>query len=422
MTARFLQGVRFLEGPGHPLRHEDVLLENGRLQALGPAAVAGAEALGLPPLPAHDWLLAPVLVDPHSLLERPEDGTAETLESLVHSASAAGYGTVALLPRGRSWRDRPERLQLRCPPPFQLPLWGGFSLGGSGLDLAPHAELIAAGAIGLADDDQLPPLPLVERGLRLGEAAGRPLLLAPRDPALAMEGFVREGVEALRAGWPPDPAISETLPLQSVLALDQILSGQELRLCNLSTAAGVALLRARSGALPASVCWWHLVADSGRLDPSDEGWRLTPSLGGPADRRALVAGLADGVLSAVAVHHLPLDAEERLLPIDQRRPGLAGHRYVLPALWQELVVGHGWTVEALWDALCWGPARYLGLAEESLAIGDQRWLLFDPVQVWQPASDLHGSLAANQPYGDRSLTGQVLATGLLPELWRGVAG
>jgi dihydroorotase len=419
MRPRLLQQVQILEGPASPLRREDVLLEQGRLAAIGPAALARGQALGMAPQPAAGLLLAPALVDPHSVLEQPYGAAAETLDSLVRSATAAGYGTVALLPRGRSWRDRPERLQLPAMGPFRLPLWASFSLGGDGVELAPHADLIAAGAIGLAENDNLPPLALLERGLRLAEAGGRPVLLAPRDPSLSRGGFVREGVEALRAGWPLDPDLSETLPLQSLLALEADLPASEIRLCNLSTAAAMELLRNHPRRVPASVCWWHLVGDSGRLDPVDEGWRLLPALGGPADRRALVAALAEGLLSAVAVHHVPLDAEERLLPIDQRRPGLAGHRFVLPVLWQELVVGAGWSVAALWEALCWGPARFLGLAEETLQPGSDRWILFDPAMAWEPRADAEASLAANQPYGGATLTGQVLATGLLPELWRG---
>jgi dihydroorotase len=385
--------------------------------------VERAAALGLEAQPAEDWLLAPALVDPHSVLEEPFGGRAETLESLCRSAAAAGYGTVALLPRARSWRDRPERLQLGPSDPdgLELRLWGSFSVGGRGEELAPHADQLAAGAIGLAEDGALPPLALLERGLRLGEADDRPVLLAPRDPALGLGGFVREGVETLRAGWPPDPVLSETLPLESLLALGRSLPRACLRLANLSTAAGVARLRTAVPRPQASVCWWHLVADSGRLDPLEEGWRLVPSLGAPPDRQALLEALGEGVITAVAVQHEPLDAEERLLPLDQRRPGLAGHRLVLPLLWQELVAGRGWSPAGLWQALCWGPARFLGLPEPRLEPGCRRWILFDPQREWRPEDDEPAwvSLAANQPWAGRALRGRVLATGLCPGLWRG---
>ena len=166
----------------------------------------------------------------------------------------------------------------------------------------------------------------------------------------------------------------------------------------------------------ASVSWWHLLADAARLDPIAEGWRLVPSLGTPADRAALIQALAAGVITAVAVHHLALDAEERLLPLDQRRAGLAGHGSVLPLLWQELVAEHGWCPEQLWQALCWGPARFLGIEPPALEIGGRHWLLFDPTAAWRPAGS---RLAANQPnplswLPDNRRRGAIRATGLTP--------
>jgi dihydroorotase len=421
MFSHFLRQVQLLEGPDRPLVRQDVVLRDGTIAAFGEGAVALAAELDLPELMAQSWLLAPALVDPHSELEDPFTGRAETLTSLVTSAAAAGYGTVALLPRARSWRDRPERLQLVAPAPFQLLLWGSFSSGGRGEELAPHADQLASGALGLAEDGDLPALALLERGLRLAEGADAPLLLAPRDPSLTQRGFVREGVEALRAGWPLDPAVSETLPLQSLLSLTAELgpATRFLRLMNLSTAAGIELLRQSPSPPEATVGWWHLLADSGGLDPVAEGWHVKPSLGSPTDREALIAGLAEGLVTAVAVNHQALDAEEQLLPVDQRQPGVAGHRFVLPGLWQELVVRRGWSVEALWGALSWGPSRLLGRPPLHLELGSRQWLLFDPDQQWDPAQDPHAPLAANQPLAAQCQTGQVLASGLMASLWRG---
>jgi dihydroorotase len=118
----------------------------------------------------------------------------------------------------------------------------------------------------------------------------------------------------------------------------------------------------------------------------------------------------------VAVHHLALDAEERLLPLDQRRAGVAGHGMVLPLLWQELVGRQGWGVQQLWQALCWGPARFLAIEPPSLQPGSRQWLLFDPQAPMQPCGSV---LAANQPSVEAWLPveqrrGAVRASGLTP--------
>ena len=419
-AATLLRRVNLLEGPGLPPRRADARIVDGVLEIIE----ASAETPDAPQeleLNADGCWLGPPLVDAHSVLEEPLSGQAETLASLAEAAAAGGYGRVALLPWGRPWRDRPEDLALSWPAPLGLELWGSFSLGGRDEDLADHDAQLRAGAVGLAAGASLPPLALLERGLRLGELGERPLLLCPREFSLTQQGFVRERVEALRAGWPVDPAVSETLPLESLLALAAAMPGSPLRLMNLSTAEAVQRLGTLESPPPASVCWWPLLADSARLDPAAPGWRLEPSLGGPEDREALIAAVASGLIGTIAVHHQPLDAEEMLLSPDQRRAGVAGHGSapghagVLPALWHELVVQRQWPAERLWDRLCWGPARFLGLEPETLRSGSRRWILFDPQAGATPESG--GSLAANHPRAPGGCQGAIVASGL-----RGSAG
>jgi dihydroorotase len=417
-----LRGVQLLEAPGQRSRQADVLIRDGLLEWISPPPMGADPAGGPAPgtfeeILAGDLWLGPALVDPHSCLEDPLQGRAETLKSLAAAAATGGYGTVALLPWGPIWRDRPELLALHWPAPLQLLLWGSLSQAGEDRDLASHVDQIEAGAVGLACGEQLPPLPLLERALRLGEMGEHPVLLAPRDCSLCQEGFVRERVEALRAGWPVDPVASESLPLELILGLAELLPQASLRLMNISTGEALLRLSRQPAPPPATVHWWHLVADSSRLDPVEGGWRTVPSLGGPQDRQALIKALADGRLQAVAVHHQALDAEEQLLPLDQRRPGLAGHGQVLPLLWQALVVENGWRPEQLWQALCWGPAGFLGLDPPRLEAPSRRWILFDPSDKDGAGEWCTGSLAANPPTPLGGGKGALVGSGL-----RGPAG
>lgn len=412
----WLQQLSVLEGPGRCTSDGEALISaEGSLLALGGQARAEAMALGLTPTAAAGMVLAPTLVDPHSVLEQPLLGRAETLTTLADAAAAGGYGQVALLPWGQPPRDQPERLQLSWPEPQQLLLWASLSLGQLDQELAPHSELLAAGAIGLAAGAQLPPLPLLQRSLQLGEMQQRALLLAPRERQLSGGGLVRERVEALRAGWSVDPDSSETLPLASLINLQQAHRQRCLVAMNVSTAASVAALASAPVPMRATVHWWHLLHDSGNLSPTAMGWRIEPPLGGPADRQALIEALESGLITAVAVHHQALDSEEQLLPIDQRKPGLAGHGLVLPLLWQALVEERRWPSERLWQVLCWGPAGLLGLETPQLRPGCRRWLLFDPARRWHWQQAGSGSRAANQPLPEgAALRGRIVASGLLP--------
>ena len=411
-----LSPVRILEGPGQAERPGAVFLEGGVLTGFDQTAVALAAQRNVEATDASSQLIAPCLVDPHSILELPFSGHAETLNSLVNCASAGGYGQLALLPRAAPWRDRPEGiapLARRNADQLQIHLWGSFSIGGMGADLAPHGDLLQHGAIGLADDDAMIPQPLLERGLLLGEMGSAPVLTAPRDVDLQGEGMVREGTETLRAGWIPDPLSSESLPMAQLIALQRRHPERRLRVMNISTRDAVDQLRRADPAPMGSVCWWHLLMHNNGMGLCDPGWRVRPSLGNRDDREALRQGLRDGTIEAIAVHAVPLDEEDMLLPTDQRPPGLSGHHLVLPALWDALIRQGDFQIRELWQALSFGPSAMLNLPMEKLQAGSRRWLLFDPDHRWTVKR--HGVAApsaANLPLLEQELQGRVIACGL----------
>ncbi len=418
-----LDPVRVLVASDHSLQEGSAaLFEDDRLMALGDEARDLAAKQGIPGLDRSNQVLAPCLVDPHSSLVSPFTGNGETLVSLLRSAGQAGYGQLALLPNGSSARDSPEQLkgfQLRhCD--LRVHLWGSFSQGGAGEHLSSHADLLEAGAIGLCAGEQMPSPNLLDRALLLGEMGGAPVLLAPHDSSLRGHGMLREGVETLRAGWPTDPITSETLPMGQLLELQRRHQNRNLVLMNLSTADGVEMLGQTTSPPLATVSWWHLVQDLSSQRVESNSWFVTPSIGGTADRNALIGALKQGRIAAVAVHAIPLDDEECLLPPDQRPKGLSGHHLVLPTLWQHLVVDLGWSVNQLWQAISFGPARLLGQKEERLTIGSNRWLLFDPDMTWLQSRDApQAPRAANQPWLGLSIRGQVVRCGLKTPMHRG---
>ena len=124
-----LDPVRILRGTGQSVEQGAVLIEEGVLTAFDGDARHKAKALGLTHKEAPDQLVAPCLVDPHSVLDTPFSGDQETIESLRRCAAAAGYGQVALLPRGRTWRDQPECIKGLC----KIPRTGFNFTFGAGL-------------------------------------------------------------------------------------------------------------------------------------------------------------------------------------------------------------------------------------------------------------------------------------------------
>ena len=415
-TSYFFEDIQVLEKAGSSIKREIVLIKDGVIKAFGSKALQSAKLLGIKPQKAKNMLLAPCLVDPHSFLESPFNGREENIYSLIEKATLSGYGQLGILPRGDLWRDQIESIiALKTfKSEVSIHLWGGFSLEGKGVTLSKHAELLNNGAIGLSDDDFMPPIEFLKQGFSLAEMKNSPVLIAPRDKSLQAGGMSRQSVDTLRAGWPPDPVESEIIPLIQLLELHKQYPKIALRLMNISTAEGVSILKNASSKPMATILWWHLVNDNSSLSPFDIGWSVTPSLGSPRDRASLIKGLEDNTLTAISVHSTPTDDSETKLPANKRKKGISCHNLVLPLLWDQLVRKSGWEVEKLWEKISFGPSKFLNQAEEKLTLNSNRWLLFDPDREWyQSHEEKPITSATNQPIKGKKIVGKVIDCGLI---------
>ncbi len=416
-----LDPIQILHSSDTKVVCDSVLLVDNHIHAFGEEARVKAKKLKITAISAKHLLLAPCLVDPHSVLENHLNGKVETISTLLLKAAKAGYGQIALLPRGSIWRDKPEYLQplSNYKKDVLIHLWGSFSQKGKGKELSPHKELLDFNAVGLADDDSIIPIELLRKGIMLNELQDKPLLVAPRDKTIQGDGIAREAVEALRSGWPLDPIESETIPLAILLELQKQYPKLNLRLMNIATADGVRMLARNTSNPLSTVSWWHLVADQSFLTSTDIGIRVVPSLGNENDRLALKEGLRRGVITGVSVSGVALDDAETKKPISERAPGLNGYHLVLPFLWQELIEKSKWSIEELWEAISFGPSKVLNLPEEKLKIFSNRWVLFDPKKQWVQnnfdSNQRLGTSSSNQPWKDRTITGQVIDCGLRAE-------
>jgi len=412
----FFENIQILEGSKSTLERKAVLIKNGVIKAFGEKAIQKAEILGIKSQKANNMLLAPCLVDPHSFLESPFIGKEENIYSLIKKASFAGYGQLGILPRSNLWRDKIESIiSLRgIKSDVLIHLWGGFSLGGNGISLSKHSELLQHGVVGLSDDDFTPPIELLKQGFSIGEMKNVPVLIATRDRVVQAEGMSRHSVETLRAGWAPDPIESEILPLSQLLELHKQYPKISLRLMNISTSEGVEILQRADPKPMATVLWWHIVNDNSRLSAFDIGLSMTPSLGSPKDRASLVKGLEDDVLTAISVHSTPIDDSEIKQPANKRKKGISGYNLVLPLLWSQLVKESGWKVEKLWKKISFGPSQLLKQPEEKLSLESNRWLLFDPDKVWVQSNEENLlTTSTNQPFKDKKIYGKVIDCGLI---------
>ncbi|MEL7225003.1 MAG: dihydroorotase [Cyanobacteria bacterium J06576_12] len=398
----------------------DVLIDDGRITAIAPFITDTPPDTEI--IDGRGQFLGPGLIDLYSQSGEPGHESRETLASLRQAATAGGFTRVGLLPNTQPVTDSVEAIaaiyqtsRFDAASQTQLLPWAAITLGAKGEQLTELAELADAGALGFADGLPLTNKALLRRLLEYAQPLQKPIALCPCDPQLAGSGSAREGADALRLGLAGVSAIAETTALATLL--ECIVEVPALvHVMRVSTARGVELLRqAKSRNLPvsASVAWHHLLFDTTDLSSYSPSLRHDPPLGTPADRQALVEGVEEGVIDAIAIDHSPYTYEEKTVSFDAAPPGAIGLELALPVLWQ-IFVAHSaessgrWSPMQLWQSLSAGPAQCLGLSAGQLEVGvPAELVLFDPQISWEVSPSNLKSLAENTPWLGQTIQGKV---------------
>ncbi|MFN5515195.1 MAG: dihydroorotase [Cyanobacteriota bacterium] len=359
-------------------------------------------------------VLAPTLTDLYSYTGEPGYEHRETLASLSAAALAGGFTQAALLPLCDPVIDQPATLDLiqrhwqALPQAPRFHFWGALTHGAEGEQVSEWESLMDGGVAGFSDGRPLKNPLLLRRVLEYLGPSEKPIALVPTDLSLRGSGVARESADSLKLGLPGDPAASESAALAQILELLRDYPAP-VHLMRLSTQRGVDLIaQAKAEGLPvtASVAWMHLLWDTEDLESYNPHLRLAPPLGTPQDRQALINGVKAGIIDAIAVDHRAYSYEEKTLAFADAPPGAVGFELALPLLWQDLVTTELLSALELWRALSVNPLTCLGLPQRV-----DRWLVFDPDQVWVANGQTLKTLGANTPYWGREIRGKVLGIG-----------
>ncbi len=418
---QLIQQVRVLDAVTQMDQVNDVLVQGGKIQAIAnPITDWPAEA---EVIAGESKVLIPGLVDLYSHSGEPGHEDRETLASLLRAGRAGGFTRLGVLPTTEPAIDNPamvekllsQRQALAAAEPNvpHLYPWGALTQSAQGQQMTELAELAQTPIVGFADGRSLQNPLLTQRLLEYLKPLNRPVAMWPCDTTLRGNGVARSGPSAVIYGFVDDPALSETAALAALLEIVAAV-GTPVHIMRLSTARGVELVqRAKAEGLPitASVSWMHLIFNSRNLDSYDPNLRLAPPLGNPEDLVALMTGVKNGTIDAIAIDHRPHTYEDKTVGFPAAPPGAIGLDLAWSVLWDAFVQTSLWEPLTLVQALSTNPARLWGQAPPTLQPQQSaEMVLFDPAQAWTVTPDSLESLSNNTPWLGQTLKGQVLQT------------
>ncbi len=362
--------------------------------------------------------LAPGLVDMRVAVGEPGEEQRETILSASRAAAAGGITAFAMLPNTQPVIDDIAGLEFIARRAREAKLvkifaYGAVTRGTAGNDLAEMGLLAEAGAVGFTDGvNAIGDALTMRRALSYAKAFDKVIVQHPEEPTLAAGGQMNEGEIATRLGLAGIPRAAEIIMLERDLRLVE-LTGGRYHAAHLSTAEGVELIRvAKHEGL-------HVTCDVAppyfALTEVDIGdyrtfAKLSPPLRTDNDRRAIIAGIADGTIDAIASDHAPHDQDAKRVPFAAAAPGVVGLETLLPIALELYHKGAIGLLDLL-RRITVAPADILGLKLGRLAVGAAADLvIFDLDRPWVINANAFRSKSKNSPFDTRPVAGAVVMT------------
>lgn len=415
MSARTLfRNARLLDPQSGFDRKGDLLVEDGRIAALCPVGGVGDAEL----VECNGACLAPGLVDMRVELREPGAAHQESMQSGGLAAVAGGVTTLAMLPGTEPVIDDVALVEFVARRSREVGLarirtYAAATKGLQGRELAEMGLLAEAGALAFTDGAKaIADAQVMRRALSYARTFDLLLIQHPEEPMLAAGGAMNEGEVATRLGLPGITPAAELIMVERDLRLCEITGGR-LHFAHVSTAATIdAIRQAKKRGLPvtADTAPHYFALNETSVGDYRTFAKVSPPLRGERDRRAVVAGLKDGTIDAIASDHSPHDQESKRLPFASAASGVIGLETLLPLTLELYHNGHLSLLEAL-RAVTQRPSEILRLPAGTLAVGAAADLvLFDLDRPWRIDVDAFRSKSKNAPYDGRPVQGRVLRT------------
>jgi len=410
-------GGRIID-PANGLDQEmDVLLRDGRVAELAAPGVLKASARET--FNAKGCIVAPGFIDLHVHLREPGQPHKETIATGTAAAAVGGFTAVCAMPNTSPVNDSPEITRwMEAPERDALvrvfPI-GAATVGSQGETLTNFAALKKAGAIAMSDDGR----PILDHKLMRDalRAAGKlniAVVQHAEDSRLTAGCSMNQGPTSFRLGLRGMPNAAESDIVTRDIALARA-TGAHIHVAHISTAEAIDAVRQAKKAgirATAEVTPHHFTLIDENIGEFDTNYKMNPPLRSAADRDAMIEGILDGTIDAIATDHAPHAFHEKQVEFERAAFGIIGLETALPIA---LTVLHRHFKLPLWrivELLSSGPARVFGLeGMGTLSPGAHADVtIFDPAKKWTYDASQSRSKSRNTPYDGWSFTGRVVAT------------
>lgn len=407
----------YIVSPGNKLEGQmDILVQEGVIQEVKPEMTPLSGDMKT--IDGNGCHLFPGFIDLHTHFREPGREDEENIGSGSLAAAAGGYTSVCMMPNTepvidntfgvnfiRSINSRHKCIDI-------LPV-AAVTLGQQGERLVEFGDLINHGVVAFSDDGHsIHNTRIMKLAMEYCRMFDVPIFVHAEDVMLTRSGVINQGMISAKLGLSGMPAFAEAIQVSRDIFLHRHIPCP-LHFCHISCRESVELVRqgrSFSSDITAEVTPHHLLLNENVVNTFNTNYKMNPPLRTEDDRRALIDGLRDGTLCAVATDHAPHSIVSKEKGFDQAPFGVIGLETAFPVLYTGLVLQEDLSLNVLVERLTTGPAKVLGLdaghIQPGMPADFSLWNLNDEYTI----GGKFASRSANSPFIGQKVKGKLVTT------------
>jgi dihydroorotase len=393
----------------------DILIDGEAIKEIGePGKISAPQGSEI--FDASGMIVAPGFIDIHVHLREPGQESSETIDTGTKSAARGGFTAVCCMPNTKPVNDNASitRFIVDKARSASVRVWpiGAASIGSKGENLAEIAAMKEAGIVAVSDDGKpIATAKLTRQVMEYCKSLDLPVIEHSEDVSLAAGAVMREGVTSTRLGLRGMPAAAESVCVARDVQLAE-LTGARLHIAHLSAKGSleqVKFAKERGLRVTCEVTPHHFTLIDEDVQ-YDSKFKMNPPLAAREDREALIAGLVDGSVDAIATDHAPHEPALKDVEFDKAPFGILGFETAIALSLEQLVQSGKLSLTRMVELFTTGPARVLGM-ERKLTAGQPADLtIFSTTHEWKYDVKQSPSKSRNSPFDGKSFKGAPMAT------------
>ena len=362
--------------------------------------------------------VTPGLVDMHCHLREPGGEYKETIATGTASAAKGGYTSICPMPNTNPVADNAAVISGILKKANEADNCRVYPIGAAtkGIDgelISEMGLMKEAGIVAVSDDGHpIKNAGIMRKVLEYSSDFNLPVLNHCEDKSLS-EGAMNEGTESTTIGIRGIPTAAEDIMIARDIILSEYLD-IPVHICHVSTKGGVRMIRdakARGVKVTCETCPHYFTLTDDMCESYDTNFKMHPPLRTRDHVDAIIEGIKDGTIDAIATDNAPHHADEKVCEFSVALNGILGFETAFALGYTYLVKTGEITLEKLIDLMCFGPSKILKLGRGGMEVGDDADLaVFDLDNEFVFDKEKMLSKSRNTPYDGWKLYGETILT------------